>query len=177
MSPAIDTDVVVETDAWNALAADGPAGDGPTGDGGLAALAGRCHAAAAAALPALRGTACVLFADDDKLRALNAQFRGVDKPTNVLSFPAGDPTSAPVEPAFLGDVALAAETCAREAGEKGVPVLDHAAHLIVHGLLHLVGYDHQTDDEATMMETLETDILAGLGVAAPYGAPALEARP
>jgi probable rRNA maturation factor len=105
------------------------------------------------------------LADDAALRALNLSWRGIDKPTNVLSFPA-----APGRPgdATLGDIALAYETLAREAEDLGVSLADHYRHLLVHGFLHLVGYDHEADAEAERMETLETRILAQLGVADPY---------
>ncbi len=105
----------------------------------------------------------VLLTNDLAVQALNAQFRGQDKPTNVLSFP------APENPeGFLGDVALAFETCAREAGEQGKPLSHHLQHLVAHGVLHLLGYDHQDDAEADEMEGLERRILSGLGVPDPY---------
>ena len=106
---------------------------------------------------------------------LNREWRERDKPTNVLSFPMftrdellGLTPDGP--PAMLGDIALAYETCAHEAEEKGIPLEHHAAHLIVHGLLHLAGYDHvHSDAEAEIMEALETAALAKMGVADPYG--------
>jgi probable rRNA maturation factor len=106
------------------------------------------------------------LADDAALRALNLRWRGIDKPTNVLSFPSsggrlGDAT-------MLGDIALAYETLAREGENLGVPLTDHYRHLIAHGFLHLIGYDHETDAEAERMEALETRILARLGAADPY---------
>ncbi len=107
------------------------------------------------------------LADDARLRALNLRWRGVDKPTNVLSFPAA-PAGRLVESTTLGDIVLAYETLAREAGELGVPLADHSRHLVAHGFLHLIGYDHQADKEAKRMEALETRILARLGVADPY---------
>ena len=107
----------------------------------------------------------VLFADDAALEALNRQWRGKDKPTNVLSFPAPDGAGT------LGDIAIAYETVAREAQEQGKTVADHATHLLVHGLLHLLGYDHEADGEAAEMEGLERDILARLDVSDPYGDP------
>jgi rRNA maturation RNase YbeY len=103
-----------------------------------------------------------LFTSDEAVKALNAQWRGKDMPTNVLSFP------APETAGTLGDIALAYETCAREADEQGKTLKDHATHLLVHGLLHLLGYDHEADDDAAEMEGLEKDILAGLGIADPY---------
>ena len=107
----------------------------------------------------------ILLTDDDSVRALNAQFRGQDKPTNVLSFPAPDNPER-----FAGDVALAYGVCAREAAEQGKPIAHHLQHLTVHGVLHLLGYDHIGDDEAEVMEDLERAVLADLGVPDPYGA-------
>ena len=101
------------------------------------------------------------------MRALNLRWRGVDKPTNVLSFPAAPPGRS-AEPGTLGDIALAYETLAREAEELGVPLADHYRHLVAHGFLHLIGYDHETDEEAERMEALETRIMARLGAADPY---------
>jgi probable rRNA maturation factor len=112
------------------------------------------------------GDVSLCLADDAALRALNLSWRGIDKPTNVLSFPAapGRPGEAPA----LGDIALAYETLAREAEDLGISLADHYRHLLVHGFLHLIGYDHETDAEAERMEALETKILARLGVADPY---------
>ena len=109
----------------------------------------------------------VVFTDDASIQTLNAEWRGKDKPTNVLSWPAADPDDLVRSP-HCGDIAVAYETLAREAVEEGKTVADHLTHLVVHGVLHLLGYDHETDDEAEEMETLETEILAGLGVADPY---------
>jgi probable rRNA maturation factor len=105
----------------------------------------------------------VLLTDDETVRDLNARFRDQDKPTNVLSFP------APANPErFLGDIALAYGVCAREAAEQGKPIAHHLQHLVAHGVLHLLGYDHMSDGEAQAMEGLERVILAGLGVPDPY---------
>jgi len=104
---------------------------------------------------------------DEEMRELNARWRGRDEATNVLSFPAPDPEIAG---GTLGDIALAYETLAREAGEAGVPLADHFRHLVAHGFLHLIGYDHQTDEQAERMEQLERRILARLGAADPYPA-------
>jgi probable rRNA maturation factor len=107
----------------------------------------------------------VLLTDDETVRDLNARFRDKDKPTNVLSFP------APRNPqGHLGDIALAYGTCAREAEEQGKPLAHHLQHLVAHGVLHLLGYDHMSDDEAEAMEGLERVVLAGLGVPDPYQA-------
>lgn len=124
----------------------------------------RVGAAAAAAEPRLCGDVALLLADDAALQSFNRQFRGKDKPTNVLSFPAENIE----EGAFLGDIAIAFETTATEARAEGSDFGDHLAHLFTHGLLHLVGYDHETDHDAAVMETLETRILAAVGVADPY---------
>jgi probable rRNA maturation factor len=107
----------------------------------------------------------VLLTDDATVRDLNARFRQQDKPTNVLSFPA-----PPNPERHLGDVALAFGVCAREAGEQGKPLSHHLQHLVVHGVLHLLGYDHMRDDDAEAMEGLERAVLAGLGVPDPYAA-------
>jgi len=108
----------------------------------------------------------VLLTGDTEQQKINRQWRGIDRPTNVLSFP----QFAPFEPmhGFIGDLSLALETIGREAGEQQKSFLDHFSHLLVHGTLHLVGYDHENEDEALVMERLETEILAGLGIADPY---------
>lgn len=105
--------------------------------------------------------------DDAEVRRLNARWRGIDKPTNVLSFPAA-PKERSSDATMLGDIALAYETLAREAQESGASLADHYRHLVAHGFLHLIGYDHQMDEEAERMEELETRVLARLGVANPY---------
>lgn len=126
--------------------------------------------AAEAALAGFDGAAeiSVLLTDDRAMAALNEQWRGKEGPTNVLSFPGDDRPSAPGAPVFLGDIVLAFETLEREAAGDGKPFADHLAHLVIHGVLHLLGYDHETDDEASEMEALETELLAGLGVPDPY---------
>jgi probable rRNA maturation factor len=122
----------------------------------------------------------LLLTDDDAVADLNRRFRGKDGPTNVLSWPAFDlapdePGATPPEPPCgpdgmspLGDVALAAETVAREAAERSLAIRDHVAHLIVHGVLHLLGYDHEGEADAETMERLERRALARIGVADPY---------
>ncbi|SFF74706.1 probable rRNA maturation factor [Novosphingobium sp. CF614] len=122
-----------------------------------------------------RLTASVLFTSDQEVRVLNREWRAKDKPTNVLSFPMLSRAellelAADGAPEMLGDIALAHDTCAREAAEKNVLFDEHASHLIVHGLLHLAGHDHEISDaEADAMEALETKALAILGIADPYG--------
>ena len=122
--------------------------------------------AAIAALGAAAGTVAILLTDDDTVRDLNARFRGKDRPTNVLSFPAAPMPGAELPP--LGDIVLAFETCASEAATQGKTLVDHLTHLVVHGVLHLLGRDHQDDAEAEAMEAEERSILAGLGIADPY---------
>lgn len=114
------------------------------------------------------GELCLVLADDALQRRLNHDFRGRNKSTNVLSFEGA--------PAGLGDVVLALETIAGEAEGQGKDLADHVAHLVVHGVLHLMGYDHRTKAQARRMERLETAILAGLGIADPYGCAASPTR-
>lgn len=148
-----------------------PAGEWP-------ALARRAAQAAAHAEPLLasqRLEASLLFTSDEEVHRLNREWRQRDKPTNVLSFPMLDRAdlyglAANGPPELLGDIALAYATCAREAAEKGVGLADHAAHLIIHGLLHLAGHDHvDSDAQADQMEALEIAALAKMGIADPYG--------
>jgi probable rRNA maturation factor len=112
----------------------------------------------------------VVLTDDARIRVLNREHRGIDKPTNVLSFPQDEADSAAYGP-LLGDIVVARETVAREAVDGGLPFRHHLAHMIVHGFLHLVGYDHQDDIEAEDMERLETAILSELGIPDPYADP------
>jgi probable rRNA maturation factor len=114
----------------------------------------------------------VMLTDDAGIRTLNKNWRGIDKPTNVLSFPALPPTgpAGPDDaPRMLGDIAIAFETTRQEADDEQKPFDHHLGHLAVHGFLHLIGYDHETDDDAEAMEALETEILAQLGIPDPYG--------
>lgn len=111
----------------------------------------------------------VLFTDDEAISEINAEWRGKAKPTNVLSFPTPDDMPVPEgEPRALGDIVLAHGVISREAAEQGKTLHDHTAHLIVHGTLHLLGFDHESDIEAEEMEALETRILKGLGISDPY---------
>lgn len=110
----------------------------------------------------------IALSSDSNVRKLNAAYRGFDKPTNVLSFPAPPGIAIPGEPRFLGDIVLAAETVLAEAEARDISPADHLRHLVVHGLLHLLGFDHETDEEADRMERLETTLLARLGIADPH---------
>lgn len=155
-SSPYDIDVLVEASAWTAALPEAEA------------VVRRAAGAALAALGPLESdegetgplSVCLLLADDATLQRLNREFRAKDRPTNVLSFPGEAP--------MLGDIALAQETCAREAAAQGKALAAHLSHLVVHGVLHLCGYDHETDAEAEEMEALEVEILAGLGIADPY---------
>lgn len=140
--------VEIEDDAWTTAVADAEA---------------RVVAAAGAALDGVTGEVVVLLTDDATVRDLNARFRGKDRPTNVLSFPAPE-TARP----HLGDLVLASGVCVAEAAEQGKTVADHLSHLVVHGVLHLLGHDHEDDVEAEAMEARERAVLAILGVADPY---------
>lgn len=148
----------------------------PQGD--WAALAERAAAAAARVEPLLgnsRLETSLLFTSDAEVHRLNREWRQRDKPTNVLSFPMLDrddlfDLAKDGPPEMLGDIALAHETCAREAADKGIALEDHTTHLIIHGLLHLAGHDHvDSDAQAEEMEALEIAALAKLGIADPYG--------
>lgn len=119
--------------------------------------------AAVRALGDMPGAVAILLSDDALVRELNKRYRGIDKPTNVLAFPALE-----TFPGRLGDVCLAFETVASEAQAQGKTLRDHVRHLVVHGVLHLLGYDHEIEAEAQTMEALERSILARLGIADPY---------
>jgi probable rRNA maturation factor len=117
--------------------------------------------------------AAIALSSDAHVASLNATFRGKDKPTNVLSFPANAASvtispSAAGEPIFIGDVILALETITTEAAELAIPLSHHLQHLTIHGLLHLMGYDHETEPDAVEMETLETAILVSIAIPDPY---------
>ncbi len=151
VTPSID--VQIQTPLWDAAPA--------------AAQTVRAAIVAAAALVPAEGEISVLLTDDAGVRDLNRTWRGLDQPTNVLSFPAAQPGNNPGG-ALLGDIAVAYETLAREATADAKPFLHHLAHLVVHGFLHLLGYDHQTDSQADAMEGLERAALARLDIGDPY---------
>lgn len=153
IEPAPLIDVIVEDEAWD-LSAE--------------AMVRRAITEAALAIGAdfKDRVLAVLLTDDASIRRLNAQWRHIDKPTNVLSFPPASHQAGPVTP--LGDIAIAYETAAREATDEGKPLANHLAHLAVHGFLHLLGHDHDTAAAAEQMEALERAILARLGVPDPY---------
>ncbi|NDR59508.1 rRNA maturation RNase YbeY [Aliiruegeria sabulilitoris] len=161
-------DVVIEAEAWDVI--------------GLRELAERAVRTSLRhlRLPAAAEVA-VLATDDARITLLNADFRAKEAATNVLSWPSEDlsadtPGGQPLlpeadfpgEPAFLGDIALAWETCSREAVAAGKPVEAHVCHLVVHGLLHLLGYDHISEEDAALMEGIEVEILGKLGLPDPY---------
>jgi probable rRNA maturation factor len=135
----------------------------------------RVRAAAAAVArrcPDAQGAeACVVLADDALVRTLNRTYRGKDAPTNVLSFPFDSAPAETAGPRHLGDIVLAVETVRAEADAQGIPPGHHLQHLVVHGLLHLLGFDHEAEADAEAMEGLEAEILATVGVPDPYAAP------
>jgi probable rRNA maturation factor len=162
-------DTVIEDMRWEAF--------------GLALLAERAGRAVldSLALPAAGFQISLMGCDDARIAGLNADFRGKPQPTNVLSWPSDERGAAfvgdlpaqpapgePEDPEPLGDIAIAWETCAVEAQAQGKPMADHVTHLIVHGVLHLLGYDHVEDEDAALMEAQEVRILASLGVSDPY---------
>jgi probable rRNA maturation factor len=165
----LEIDCLVEAEGWG----------GP--EGALAAQARTAAMAAAAGAwreaghagdgPA--GELTLVLSDDAAVQELNARWRGKDRPTNVLSFPGAEPeeiarSAAGGPPVLLGDVVLAVETCCREAEEQGKPLEHHVSHLVVHGVLHLFGHDHESEPAAERMEGLEREILAALGIPDPY---------
>ena len=167
MEPLVDT--LIEDARWEGL--------------DLPALANRAasETLAALGLPSAGLSVCVMGCDDARIAVLNADFRGKSQPTNVLSWPSemrvtepGDVPHPPQtgdadDPESLGDIALAWETCVAEADARGIPRADHASHLIIHGLLHCLGYDHEHESDAALMEGTEVRILASLGLPDPYG--------
>jgi probable rRNA maturation factor len=164
MELAMSVDVVIEDSRWEAA--------------GLSAQAGRGVAATLVhlGLDPDAWDVVVMGCDDTRIADLNADFRNLRQPTNVLSWPseergaacAGETPSAPSGDPELGDIALSYDTCRREAEAGGKPLADHALHLVVHGTLHLLGYDHVRGSDGDLMEAVETAILGKLGVPDPY---------
>ena len=167
MEPLVDT--LTEDARWQAF-----------GLGEMAEAAARA-VLADQALPDAGFVVSLLGCSDTRIAALNADFRGKPQPTNVLSWPSeergadrdggrpGRPQPGAVDlPEELGDIAIAWETCEREAAEQGKPMADHVAHLLVHGMLHLLGYDHVRENDAALMEAAELRVLAKMGLANPY---------
>ena len=164
MSEAVSVEVSVHCDAWLAACPDAA---------GLAETAARAALSRAIGLPAGKSLILgLILTDDAEQRRLNRTYRGRDAATNVLSFAIADQGSArpPGAPVLLGDVVLAFATIAREAAEQDKPLADHLRHLVVHGVLHLLGFDHQGAAAATAMEAREIEILETLGVPDPYRA-------
>jgi len=152
----ITVDIEIEDEAWTAAAEDAEA------------LVWRAAQAVLDAHEDIEGQGIViLLTDDDSVQTLNRDFRQKDYATNVLSFPSAQTPGGNPE-GQIGDIALAYGVCAREAAEQGKPLSHHLQHLVAHGVLHLLGYDHEGDDEAEAMEALEREILAGLDVPDPY---------
>jgi probable rRNA maturation factor len=145
-------DVLVESERWKE-------------PGKVKSILRRAVREASATLPTRGGELAIILTDDSSIRLLNRQWRGVDKSTNVLSFPAKDPCG---QPPLIGDIVLAYETIAREADDEGKPFAHHLAHLTVHGFLHLHGYDHQQDNDAETMEAMERKVLRRLAIPDPY---------
>lgn len=152
---SVEIDIILSAEAWESF-------------DGLEKLTRDCVEASLAESGAKLVEGCeisVTFCDDVEIRALNAEWRGKDKPTNVLSFPTPGPLTA--RP-LLGDIVIAYETMAREAIDQEKTLRDHTAHMVVHGFLHLIGYDHETAAEAEIMEGLERRIASRLGLRDPY---------
>ncbi|QXT39560.1 rRNA maturation RNase YbeY [Gymnodinialimonas ceratoperidinii] len=165
----MEIDLLIENPAWEALDLEALA------EAGLEACLVVLN------IPSRAFSLSLMACDDARIAELNAAFRSKPTPTNVLSWPgmerapatpgampdlpAPDPDAMPEE---IGDIAIAFETCAREAAEGGKPLVDHVQHLLVHGVMHCLGFDHETDADAALMESLESRILASLGVPDPY---------
>jgi len=158
--PGLTVALSIEVPAWNAA-----------GLGDIEAFAKTSFDAAAArlGLPAsLESEIALTLSDDKTVRAVNAEWRGKDKPTNILSFPMAALRPGDLPGPLFGDLILAFETVSREAGEEGKALGDHLRHLLVHGFLHLMGFDHVEEAQAEIMEAHEIAILAGFGIADPY---------
>ena len=162
MPDALSIDVIVESPLWAAQ---------PEAD----AVLRKAVNEAARVVSTKPAELAIVLTDDSSIRRLNRDWRSIDRPTNVLSFPAHRPSASAAEQIGglrvpLGDIVIAYETTAEEARAEAKPFADHLAHLAVHGFLHLVGHDHEADEEAEAMEALERAILARIGIADPYAA-------
>ncbi|MEO0637712.1 MAG: rRNA maturation RNase YbeY [Pseudomonadota bacterium] len=154
MTGAPRFDVLIEDDGWGRHIGDAQA---------------VCEQALRLTLPQNADTeVSFLFTSDEAIRKLNADYRGKDQPTNVLSFPMVQIAADDPFPPMLGDVIMARQTVQAEAEQLGITMHDHIMHLLIHGLLHLTGHDHEDDDEAEMMEAKERELLASIGIADPY---------
>jgi len=153
VSNGLSLDLRIADPRWEAL-------------GDLDALAAHVLGCAATRMKS-GGELAILFTDDTEMRALNRQWRELDKPTDVLTFPSGQP-EIPGQPQYLGDIALGYQTALRDAEMMHRPFEGHVSHLLIHGFLHLLGYDHIETEDAQVMEPLETEILASLGWPDPY---------
>lgn len=159
MTDSLIVDVAIRADEWSALLPDAETVARETAVAAWSTVTGRSESPAEIS---------ILLADDDAVRHLNRDHRGQDRPTNVLSFPTGDAATGDGTPVMLGDVVLACGVVAREAAAQGKPVAAHLRHLVVHGVLHLLGYDHETGPDAESMESLEVEILKSLAIPNPY---------
>ena len=169
---SIEVDIVIQADDWTGALSD------PEGLCRSAIAAGWTQAMTARAGDAPDAELAIALADDAALAALNVRYRGKTGPTNVLSFESGEPLDDMNDGrVMLGDIAIAYGITAREASEDGKPLAAHLQHLVVHGLLHLLGYDHERDQDARRMEALEAEILERLGVANPYLSAGLKSVP
>jgi probable rRNA maturation factor len=153
----LSIDIVHESPLWDA-------------EPGADTLLQKAVETAAAALSTSAAELAIVLSDDSQVRRLNSEWRGMDKPTNVLSFPSPEAGGPMDGVRLLGDIVIAYETTAREAKDEGKPFAHHLSHLAVHGFLHLLGYDHENDSDAEAMEACERTILAQLGVPDPYRA-------
>ena len=162
----MDVDISITSEDWSAYP-----------EVGSLLVRAACTAVEIAGLPAGAGAELsVVLGSDDFVRQLNRTYRGRDSATNVLSFPQQAPVDG-AERALIGDIALAFETVAREAAATKKPLQHHAAHLVIHGLLHLFGYDHETDRKATRMEDMERAVLDALGIPDPYMQDEVQSEP
>lgn len=161
MKPVID--IAIEAEAWDSF-------EDPFGLAGI--VIGQTISQSGVKL-AEGAEVSIVLCDDAFIVDLNRKWRQIDKPTNVLAFPSGGPiASTPV----LGDIVIAFETASKEAEELGKPLRDHVAHLLAHGFLHLIGYNHIRDADAEAMEALERSVLARLGIEDPYQEPVARAK-